>query len=381
MHIHTRNVNTAFRSLVEHFNGKKYVVSDIPEAPVVKRSSRNGDVLMIDEPVTVTYERPLERVLFNQARDANPFFHLYHALWLLAGRNDVTAPAYYAKKYADYSDDGVTSNGSYGRRWKHGYNGPMWAEGRGKELANVNQLKILIAHLKSKPESRRAVLTMWNVEDDLLKVDSSKDVCCNTSVMFALRQIGTECETTIGGGGGKHVPCYALDMTVTNRSNDLVWGMLGEDFVTFSVLQEYVAAWLGVQVGKYHHFSNNLHVYEWNWKPEEWLNEHEVLHGLYCDMEDGRQITPLPLVKDPEVFERELPEFVERHSRDGISGNYSEPFLERVANPMCVAYHFHKRGETAMALGICDNIKADDWRLASVNWFTKRLKNKEKTSV
>jgi hypothetical protein len=35
-------------------------------------------------------------------------------------------------------------------------------------------------------------------------------------------------------------------MTVTNRSNDLCWGMLGANYVHFTILQEYLAARLGV---------------------------------------------------------------------------------------------------------------------------------------
>ena len=50
-------------------------------------------------------------------------------------------------------------------------------------------------------ESRRAVLQMWNVEDDLLKVDSSRDVCCNLSVLFTVeRGVCRECARTAARG-------------------------------------------------------------------------------------------------------------------------------------------------------------------------------------
>ena len=102
-------------------------------------------------------------VLFNSARDCNPWFHLYESLWMLAGRNDVASIAYYAKNMANYSDDGKTLNGAYGFRWRH-----MVA--RGQPWKGVDQLDILVNHLKADPTSRRAVLQMWNVEDDLLKI-------------------------------------------------------------------------------------------------------------------------------------------------------------------------------------------------------------------
>ena len=51
---------------------------------------------------------PCERVLLYPERNANPFFHLYESLWMLAGRNDVAGPARYAKNMNNYSDNGVT---------------------------------------------------------------------------------------------------------------------------------------------------------------------------------------------------------------------------------------------------------------------------------
>src|SRR5690606_3416900 len=145
-------------------------------------SSRVGEVAYIPEPVMITYQEPRKRVLFSEARDANPFFHLYESLWMLAGRDDVAPLAYYSSKIAEIaSDNGQTFNGAYGRRWRR-----MLSDSNGDE---VDQLKILIEHLRQLPNSRRAVLQMWTVGDDLLNigtpVDYSKDVCCNTCVYFS----------------------------------------------------------------------------------------------------------------------------------------------------------------------------------------------------
>lgn len=395
MHLYTRNVNTAFRELVETFHDARRNPGQTTS--ITKRQSRNGPVLMIDEPVTVTYSHPRERVLFNAARDANPFLHLYEALWMLAGRNDVAPLAYYAKNMANYSDDGKTLNGAYGYRWRRA--GSYTVRGQeGTYDNNIDQLDILINHLKADPNSRRAVLQMWNVEDDLLKIGSnitsqpvidleavSKDVCCNLSVMFALRAEPDGNSTGTGPGS-------FLDMTVTNRSNDLIWGMLGADYVHFTFLQEYMAARLGVEVGKYHHFTNNLHVYtETNsgFKPEEWLAEVGPGPGfdysnpncstlskdeqVRCWGKDFGQI--FPLVKDPAVFERELPELMETFAGDSDQAiRFEEPFLENVAKPMFIAFRYHKRGETDVALQFASNCTADDWRLAAMGWLERRVK-------
>src|SRR4051812_36564006 len=128
MHLKFRNVNDSFRELTRLFH--TYGDSDEPFKPCefsrrpYSNPNGSGVYLSIDEPVILTYEKPLERVLFNAARDANPFLHLYEALYMLAGRNDVAPLAYYAKQMRQYSDDGVTLNGSYGYRWRYA-NGPV----------------------------------------------------------------------------------------------------------------------------------------------------------------------------------------------------------------------------------------------------------------
>jgi len=359
MHLKTRNVNTAFRELVQFFYDGQRDMKDrffLGLNPIVRKPSRVGEVLMIEAPVTITYTHPKEKVLFNRARDANPFFHLYESLWMLAGRQDIAPLSYYSANYAAQVQDGDSpfANGAYGYRWR--VSPPDYTD----------QLEVIVKHLKTHPNSRRAVLTMWNVEDDLLRVDTSKDVCCNLSAMFSLREVE---EKFSDKETGPTLAYYnVLDMTVTNRSNDLIWGALGANVVHFAFLQEYVAACLGVLPGVYNQFTNNLHVYTERFRPEEWLKEDDLSYGAYhCP-------TLVPLVVDPIRFDREVKEFVERHSRDGMVGEYNEPFLWNVAQPMCVAFHYYKRKEYANALRVCAKIMSDDWRIAATNWIERRVK-------
>jgi thymidylate synthase len=409
VHVYFRNVNDAFRGLVELFrNEGRYLSRPWPgtgpvgaeyTVPIVKEASRNGPVLRIDQPVTVTYEKPWERVLFNSVRDANPFFHLYESLWMLAGRNDVATVAYYAKQMREYSEDGKTLNGAYGYRWRnqlvnvYEHGDPTWQP--------VDQLDVLVAHLKADPTSRRAVLQMWNVENDLLKIGQSKDVCCNLSVMFTLREVDERVHTGDGNVVNDDGPARYLDMTVTNRSNDLCWGMLGANYVHFTILQEYLAARLGVEVGRYHHFTNNLHVYETrpDWKPAELLAD-DLPEGL--GRYEGNRADPLavnfvgtgaaklgtvPLVRDPASFEDELLRIVEHWSgkrdvhaalADGVGTRYTEPFLRDVADPMFAAFACHKAGHDHDAFTILGNAEgmADDWKIAAEAWLTRRVKRR-----
>jgi thymidylate synthase len=331
-----RNVNSAFRTVI------KYLING--GFPIIKTQSRVGDVIQITRPVTISYIRPTERVLFNKARDANPFFHVFESLWMLCGRNDVAPLAYYASDYGNItSDDGMIANGAYGYRWRN---------------TPIDQLQVIIAHLKAKPESRRAVLSMWNVEDDLMKVDTSKDVCCNLSTTFQLVE-------------------GELDMTVFNRSNDLIWGSLGANVVHFSFLQEYVAAHLGVPVGVYNQISTNLHTYtDSRWRPEEYLADQTL--DYYVDSELNRgACKPFPLVQNPTVFDQELPEFFEYWIGKDLSDRmfnkvYKEPFLQAVALPMAKAFYWHKERNYTQCARELSLIVAEDWRLACRNWIEKR---------
>lgn len=347
MHLTFDGVNDAFKAIVEGIHGGTIKTR--------RSSSRNGAVIVAEEPVTVTYRYPTRRVLFNAARDANPFALLYEAMWTLAGRNDVDPLAYYTRRMREFSDDGSTWYGAYGHRWRHHKLDFVDTE--------YDQLDRAVELLKENLDSRRVVLTMWNPTLDLIdQRPEGKDYPCNTHAYLAVRD-------------GK------LDLTVCNRSNDLCWGMLGANYVTFSVLLEYMAARLGAEVGTYHHMSNNLHAYDdpgnpnvAPWRPAEWLKE-------YAEPDDDprryEDLTTVPLVKDPEAFERELPEFVERAHRfnlfeDEMDVVWSEPFLEGVADPMVRAYRAHKN-KGATALLHCNQIKADDWRVACRSWLERRL--------
>lgn len=370
------NVNDAFYELVKGIHN-----GDIP---TVRTTSRVGDVLQVQEPMTITYQRPRQRVLFNPARDANPFFHLYESLWLLAGRNDVAPLAFYSSKIKDIaSDDGHTFNGAYGYRWRKAQTSP---DDDYDPWVITDQIQTLIEHLRAKPDSRRAVLQMWNVEDDLLKIDVVKDVCCNTCVYFFIRR-----EPGFSDNGVQEqewISC--LDMTVCNRSNDLVLGMLGANVVHFSFLQEYMANCLGIEVGHYHQFTNNLHVYTNNFKPEEWLGAYK--HKTPPEgwqLEEGDRDTPLDalqypgwgpdLVKDQGVFDYECDAFVNSHYGKGDMYTYDypgyrEPFLAKVAWPMVMAWHASKAKRKAQALAEwVPRIESPDWQKAAREWIERRL--------
>ncbi len=291
-----RNVNEAFRGLVDGVASGRI--------PTRRETSRAGDVLRIPEPVLVAYERPWERVLFNQARDCNPFFHLLESFWMLRGARDVKTVAWANSRMREFSDDGNVFHGAYGYRWRNHF--------------GFDQLADIIDELRADPGSRRVVLQIWDCRCDLGRRIVSRDKPCNTQAYFAI-------------DNGQ------LVMTVCNRSNDMIWGMLGANVVHFSFLQEYIAQQVGVPMGRYYQFTNNLHVYTERWKPEVW----EPFHRDYYTS----TIETVPMGK---TFNRD------------------------VVFPMLMAFGWHKRRDYDRALDRIERVEADDWRFAGTTWLCKR---------
>jgi thymidylate synthase len=351
-----QNVNHAFSNLVKLF--------DNPHSGWVETDSRNGPVRTIEEPVRVTYLQPRQRVLFNPARDANPFFHLFESLWMLAGRDDVAPLKYYVSTIDDYSDNGKTLHGAYGHRWR--------------KYFSQDQLKIIADQLKTDPNSRRCVLQMWNGPSDL-DVET-KDKPCNLSACFKIQKdkfgdlaYGPEHPKVKSGkvSRGEQIGRSFLDMTVFNRSNDLIWGMLGANVVHFSILQEYLAARIGVGVGKYHQISNNLHVYTDKWKPNKWLACHDQ---DYQHTYQNKRLAQLVL--NPHNFDIECKQIT-----DSIDGCFTEPFLRDTAQPMFAAFRKHKHrryiGDQG-ALELIERVHAADWRIVGRDWLLRRKAKWEK---
>lgn len=313
----------------------------------IDETSRNGPVRVAPEPVCTVYTHPLERVVLHPVRDANPFFHFMEALWMLDGRNDVATVKEFNSRIDKYSDDGEVLHGAYGFRWR--------------EWFSFDQLEHLIALLKAEPDTRRAVLTMWSPSGDLVASEGvggihMKDVPCNTHAYFDRR-------------GG------VLNMTVMCRSNDAVWGAYGANVVHFSFLLEYVAAAVGVPVGIYRQFSNNLHIYR------ELPGQANLLAMFGCNESAAYKsgaVQPFPLLDVGEViqtWDTDLQMFL---SEDDVWND--EPhalrtrFFREVAVPLRDTWRTRRERGMSAARAVASSIGASDWRLACLNWLDRRAK-------
>lgn len=337
--IHTRNVHSALPEGLFQLGHHG-----------IARESRNGPVVVFPEPVTTVYERPTERVMFWPSRDANPFFHLFEALWMIAGRDDVAFPASFVKNMRTFSDDGKRLHGAYGKRWRDWFHPADGVDG------GADQLAVVAAILKGNPQDRRCVVQMWDATADLGR--QGKDFPCNTQVIFSRNAEGE------------------LDMSVFNRSNDMIWGAYGANAVHFSFLQEFMAAWIGCPVGRYWQVSNNLHAYS-----NEVLDKVRHLSTVGDDSTDpyrSGQVSPYPLVStDIVTWQQDLGILLEQ----GPITGFRDPFFRRVATPMWYAHAVSKdktldpEDRYLKALEIIEQCRATDWRLACQQWLQRRLDN------
>jgi len=321
-----RNVNDVFTDAM-------WYMRTLDESHI--EQSRNGPVLVAPGSFLSTYLCPWERVLFDARRDANPTFHLMEALWMLAGQQDIRWLSQFNTNIARYADDGVI-NGAYGFRWRY-------------HFGEVDQIRAVVNVLRADPLSRRAVINMWDPRQDLNQ--DWKDVPCNTTVYFDLR-------------GGK------LNMTVCCRSNDAIWGCYGANAVHFSMLQEYVAAFLKTPMGTYTQFSNNFHIYTDLPLWQKYKNMPPIFAPRYRNRPSDQWSDPfvIPMISQDE----KAGEFKEDCFRIILGQRCKTDFMRRVAEPMRDAYLSRKAGDRQGLQESLTRMANCDWWYALTNWINRR---------
>lgn len=293
-------------------------------------SSRNGAVKALPGPLLMRCNWPKRRVLFDEKRDANPVFHLMESLWMLAGRNDTAFVQQFNSNIASYSDDGTSFNAAYGFRWANHF--------------GYDQLDIAVAMLRANPDDRRVVISMWDATQDLNS--ASKDIPCNTQIM--LRCI-MQAKTPV------------LHMTTVNRSNDMVWGLCGANFVHLTILHEWLASACDMHLGQWNHMSNNAHLYERHWKLAKGIQANP--HLSYAPYEAYSTICE----GGAQLFRKECNALV-----DGQEDDFDDLFMYNTVAPMLSSWRAYKAGDKATALYEASCIDAWDWRKATIEWYKRR---------
>lgn len=212
MYITAKTLDDLMRSVLERLLVSRNVIRP-SKGPATELT---GVLLKLTDPRTR---------LSRTERKGTVFSCLGEFLWYLAGSKDLKFIEYYLPRYREFSDDKKTVHGAYGPR--------LFGGGHKNQVHNVIKL------LKEKPDSRQAVIQLFD-SADIAKV--YKDVPCTCTLQFLIRR-------------------NKLHLIASMRSNDAFVG-LPHDIFAFTLLQEIVARSVGVELGQYKHAVGSLHLYE-----------------------------------------------------------------------------------------------------------------------
>ncbi len=101
-----------------------------------------------------------------------------------------------------------------------------------------DQIQKVVNLLKREPNSRRALICLWNAESDI----SSRHPPCACTIQFLIR-------------------CEHLDTIAYFRSNDS-WMAALPDMIAITKLSQIVSNKINISLGKYIHFAASYHLYE-----------------------------------------------------------------------------------------------------------------------
>lgn len=338
--MHTRPLNAAQALYLgmEAFHHQDY------RCQLIRTSPRGNETLEWPTVWVTEYQNPANRVITCPIRDANPFLHFFEALWVLAGRNDVAFLTQFAKRFQEFTDDGETFHGAYGRRL-------------------TGKLHSIIRMIRNEPDTRRAVCSIWDDNIDLETV--SKDIPCNDMLMFRVRN-GRLC------------------LTVCNRSNDMVLGAYGANVVQFSTILEYVAAKVGLPMGTYTQVSNSMHIYTSERYLKKYLEDPAAVAGSALEASSqytGGRVSALSMDCNDPNWDEDLATFFDWWDKDfrpydtNPPASWNTQWFHRVVQPMWMFFSSFKNHGASIGLAqeAIHLIGASDWALAVHNWLMNRV--------
>jgi thymidylate synthase len=201
--------------------------------------------------LSIVSNNPAKRFFAHPSRRANPIFPIVELMWYLRGEDSIETISHYMPTLRRYvnAKTGIIE-GAYG---------PRLIRYEGK----IDQLASLYRRLKVDPQSRRAVLTLFDPMLDFR--DESFELPCYTQLQFLVRK-------------------GCLDMFAYARSQDMFRGFV-YDSAVWQLLQEVMARWLGLELGKYHLIIASAHIYVSDVEKARLVIEHDSNFDLYKNVQ------------------------------------------------------------------------------------------------
>lgn len=160
---------------------------------------------------------------------------IYEILWMLRGDTNVK---YLNDHGVTIWDDWADKNGELGPVY-----GKQWVRWESPDGSTINQIEQVQDMLRHNPESRRIIVSAWNVSDiqELIKGTKSAPPACHTLFQFFVANGKLSCQLYM-------------------RSND---AFLGAPFniAQFALLTMMLAQTTGLKPGEYIHTNGDVHLY------------------------------------------------------------------------------------------------------------------------
>lgn len=171
---------------------------------------------------------------------------IYELLWFLKGETNI---AYLKEHGVKIWDEWADENGELGpvygkqwRRWSAGSCGSAGSGGEGKDEKTIDQVSDLITQLKTNPDSRRLIISAWNVAD----LPEMALMPCHNMFQFYTAQ----------GTDGQRI----LSCQLYQRSADVFLGV-PFNIASYALLTMMVAQICDMLPGEFIHSFGDVHIY------------------------------------------------------------------------------------------------------------------------
>lgn len=308
--------------------------------------------------VGISIEKPLERCLILDGRNDDIFAKIAESLWVMAGRNDIEWLSYYLPRAKDFSDDGKTWRAAYGARLR------KWSFEMSDVHYTVDQVDECRKLLLEDPNTRRAVMSIFDPTEDYwydkMSLDHKrpKDVPCNNWIHWVIRD-------------GK------LDMIITQRSSDIMWGFSGINTFEWSVLHMMMAYWTKTTVGMLTYFISSAHLYDRHWDRAQTIISqfHKRPNEPYnaCHPSSDFQ-SDYGVSLDGRLSDLFAQEAALRNQPTHSTHTVGDPFLDNCLQILRMRIRLNNN------LDVLDDIKAlpnNDFKLAAVDFYYARQRGEK----
>ena len=154
---------------------------------------------------------------------------IYEVLWFLRGETNVRwLQQHGVKIWDEWADENGDLGPVYGSQWR------SWPDGRG---GTIDQIANVVNSIKSKPESRRHIVTAWNPAE----VDDMALPPCHCLFQFYVAEGKLSCQ-------------------LYQRSGDVFLGV-PFNIASYALITHMMAQVTGLEVGEFVHSFGDVHLY------------------------------------------------------------------------------------------------------------------------